>query len=324
LAAAAVVIAAVGCTGDDETGDATATSTVAITGHVDTTVSTEAAATSESRSASTGTVRALGDHRELDLRFTSDATSLGGTLFLPADGGRYPAVVWVHASGPQQRLHYGDMAKALVDARVALFSYDKRGVGESGGDCCPADDENAGEAEFTQQADDAIAALEAVRSQPQIDPAHVGYLGVSQAGWIVPIATAGSPDVAFDVVVSGATVTTGEEHLYSQLTGDTDLSGDPAQRQELSRQLAKHGPSGFDPKPYLAQVGVPGLWLFGSVDGSIPTVQSEAVLDELKATGKRFSYVVFDGAGHGLLDVRPPPPPEVIPTIVEWVTEQIR
>jgi dienelactone hydrolase len=322
--AVAVVIATVGCSGDGETGDATATSTATITGPVETTAGAEAAATSAGGAATAGSIRVLGDHREVDLRFMSDATSFGGTLFLPAEEGRYPAVVWVHASGPQQRLRYGDVVKALVEAGVALFSYDKRGVGKSGGECCPADDENAGAAEFTEQADDAVAALEAVRSQRQIDPDHVGYLGVSQAGWIVPIATAASPDVAFDVVVSGATVTTGEEHLYSQLTGDTDLTGDPAQLQELSRQLAEHGPSGFDPKPYLAQAGVPGLWLFGSVDGSIPTVESEAILDELKAAGKEFSYVVFDGAGHGLLDVSPPPPPEVIPTIVEWVTAQVR
>ena len=68
----------------------------------------------------------------------------------------------------------------------------------------------------------------------------------------------------------------------------------------------------------------PTLWLFGTADGSIPTVQSEAVLDRFKGDGKDFSYVVFRGASHGLLDDSPPPPSEVVPTIVEWVVQHVR
>jgi uncharacterized protein len=265
--------------------------------------------------------RTVGHHRELDVAFDSDGTSLAGTLFLPARDGSYPALVWVHASGEHERLHYGDLVDAVVQSGVAFFSYDKRGVGESGGDCCPADDEDAGDAEFGEQAGDALAAVQAVRAVPQIDPAHVGYLGVSQAGWIVPIAATRSSDVAFVVLVSAATVTTGEEQFYSDMTGDADQT--EQQQIELSHQLAEHGPSGFDPGPYLAEMSQPGLWLFGSADGSIPTVESEAVLDRLKGEGKDFSYVVFDGAGHGLLDDSPPPPPEVVPTVVEWVSRHV-
>jgi pimeloyl-ACP methyl ester carboxylesterase len=68
----------------------------------------------------------------------------------------------------------------------------------------------------------------------------------------------------------------------------------------------------------------PALWLFGSADGSIPTVESGAVLDCFKGDGKDFSCVVFHGAGHGLLDDRPAPPSEVVPTIVEWVVQHVR
>jgi dipeptidyl aminopeptidase/acylaminoacyl peptidase len=263
----------------------------------------------------------VGDHREIELEFASHDTTLAGTLFLPAAGGVYPAVVWVHGSGAAERLSYGDLIKAMVQSGVAFLSYDKRGVGQSGGRCCPADDEDAGDAQFTEQADDALAALEALRSRPDIDPTRVGYLGVSQAGWIVPIAAARSADVAFAVLAAAPTVTTGEEQFYSELTGDTTISDDPARQRELSDQLAAHGPSGFDPKPYLEKMDVPTLWLFGSLDGSVPSPESESVIDTLKAAGKDFSYVTFAGAGHGLLDVDPPPPPETIPTILQWIAE---
>jgi hypothetical protein len=122
---------------------------------------------------------------------------------------------------------------------------------------------------LSEQADDALAGLHAVGQVPEIDAGHLGFLGVNQAGWIAPIAASHSPDVAFTVLASGPTVTTGEESFYSDLTGDADVT-DESQRAELSQQLANHGPSGFDPKPFLTRQGVPGLWLFGSDDGSIP------------------------------------------------------
>jgi dienelactone hydrolase len=278
---------------------------------------------SSSNEASTSVeVRRAGDHRELDLRFVSDGTELAGTLFLPPAPGRFPAMVWVHASGEHERLGYGELVKAAIDAGLGFFSYDKRGVGESQGKCCPADAEDAGVDEFSEQADDALAGLHAVGQVPEIDAGHLGFLGVSQAGWIVPIAASQSPDVAFTVLASGPTVTTGEESFYSELTGDSEVT-DESQRAALSQQLANHGPSGFDPKPFLAQQGVPGLWLFGSNDGSIPVPESVKVLDELSAQGREFSHIVFPGAGHGLLDTDPPPPPEVAPTIIDWIRNTV-
>ena len=175
-----------------------------------------------------------GDHRELELRFTNDGTELAGTMFLPKATGRFPAIVWVHASGKHERLGYGPIVKALLGGNMAFFTYDKRGVGESEGNCCPADARDAGIPEFTEQAHDALAALEVVRASAEIDADHVGLLGVSQAGWIVPIAAAESPDVDFTVLASGPTVTTGEENFYSQLTGDADVI-DESTRAALSQ-----------------------------------------------------------------------------------------
>ena len=260
------------------------------------------------------------DHQEIDLEFTSHGSRLAGTLFLPTSAGDHPAVVWVHGSGPQMRLGYGDLVRSLVRTNVAFFSYDKRGVGESEGACCPADDEGAGLAEFGEQADDALAALTALQQQAGIDADRVGFLGVSQAGWIVPIAASGSAAVAFTVLASGPTVTTGEERLYSSLTGDANITDD-AERRRLSAQLAAHGPSGFDPAPFLAEMDAPALWLYGGLDGSVPVIESVKVLNELKGEAANVRCIVFPDGGHGLLDAEPLPPPEVIPTITSWLRD---
>jgi dipeptidyl aminopeptidase/acylaminoacyl peptidase len=45
---------------------------------------------------------------------------------------------------------------------------------------------------------------------------------------------------------------------------------------------------------------VPGLWLLGGNDRSIPTPATVAILDQLIASGKPYAHVVFPGFGHNL------------------------
>ena len=91
-------------------------------------------------------------------------------------------MVWVHGSGEQPRLNYGTVVAPLVEDGIAVFSYDKRGVGESEGDCCTSP------GKYNLVAADADGAVLAVRSHPEIDPDRVGFYGASEAGWVVPLA----------------------------------------------------------------------------------------------------------------------------------------
>jgi pimeloyl-ACP methyl ester carboxylesterase len=52
---------------------------------------------------------------------------------------------------------------------------------------------------------------------------------------------------------------------------------------------------------------VPGIWVYGRQDRSIPAEKSAATLERLRKTGKDFTVVLFPGAGHGLLDTPPVP-----------------
>jgi dipeptidyl aminopeptidase/acylaminoacyl peptidase len=60
------------------------------------------------------------------------------------------------------------------------------------------------------------------------------------------------------------------------------------------------GPHGYDPRPVLDGLTVPGLWLLGGADRSIPTPETVAILDALIARGKPFSKVVFPDADHSM------------------------
>jgi pimeloyl-ACP methyl ester carboxylesterase len=255
-------------------------------------------------------------HTDIAVKFTCEGVTLAGTLAEPDDQGRHPAVVWVAGDGETPRLTYdhSELVPAFVDVGIAVLSYDKRGVGESGGECCPGDAD-----QFNLLAADVDGAVNALRARPEIDSNAIGIVGASQAGWVAPLAAARSQNrIAFIALADAPTVSTGTEGLYSQLTGEEGGGDGNLSPEEISKRLADEGPSGFDPRPSLEMISKPGLWLYGDSDLSIPVPESEAVLDSLKANGKNFSYIEFAGAGHGLLDV-PPTSPQALPTMIDWV-----
>jgi pimeloyl-ACP methyl ester carboxylesterase len=260
----------------------------------------------------------LPTHRESGVRFTCAGAELAGTLNEPLGRGPFPAVAWVHGAGESARLPDGaPLVQALVDSGIAVLSYDKRGVGESEGECCPGD-----YGQFNLLAADADGAVAALRSRPEIDPSQIGLLGASQAGWVVPLAAVRSDGrVAFTALVDAPAVSTGEEDLYSQETGEQGSVLRIAAFVRTVGGLRTPGPSGFDPRSYLEQLETPGLWLYGGADRSQPTDLDVEVLDRLKAKGKDFSVIVYPQAGHGLLDV-PATDPRALPAVVRWIKAQ--
>jgi uncharacterized protein len=275
-------------------------------------------ATCDTPSATFGDPHVFSDYQEIAVHFTCEGVTLAGTLTLPPGPGPYPALVWVHGSGKETRLTYkAPLVQKIVQAGLAVLSYDKRGVGESQGVCCPGDSDH-----FNLLAADVAGAVNALRSYSGIDPHQIGLLGASQAGWIVPLSVARFDQVAFVALVDASVVTTGEEGLYSRLTGEEGGQASGLSKEEIAQRLKKAGPSGFDPAPYLKQFTVPGLWLYGGEDLSQPVDSDLVILDQLKKEGKDFTVKVFPGAGHGLLDV-PPTDPSALPTLVEWIRKQV-
>ena len=137
-----------------------------------------------------------------DVRFPSGDLQLAGTLIRPATGKTHPAVILVHDSGAENREYMLPWARFLVRRGVAVLGYDKRGVGGSAGDWNTAS--------FDDLAGDVVAAFEYLKTRSDIDRASIGLLGISQAGWIMPLAAVRARDIAFLISVSGAGVPVAE------------------------------------------------------------------------------------------------------------------
>ncbi|HSR67351.1 MAG TPA: prolyl oligopeptidase family serine peptidase [Acidobacteriota bacterium] len=245
-------------------------------------------------------IRGGASERPDDITFESGDAVLAGDLILPEGSGPFPAVVAVHGSGRSTRRVMRRVAEALVPRGFAVLIYDKRGVGRSSGlysGVGPANSEHM----LGLLAQDALAGVRLLASHPRIDRARIGLVGVSQAGWIIPKAASQSPLVAFAVIVSGPTVTVGEEIYYSDLTGDDAGRPTTLTDEEIQERLARYqGPDGFDPLPSLRIMKAPTLWLLGEKDRSIPIPECLAHLDELIEQGQPFRYKVYPGANHGL------------------------
>ncbi len=182
--------------------------------------------------------------------FQSGDITLAGNLWIPAGDGPFPAVVIAHGAGKVTSEDYKYLRFFFVHHGFATLTYDKRGVGESGGSYSMWVRNNRnGEAVLEDLANDALAGVEFLKGYDQIDPNRIGLFGLSQGGWIAPLAASKSSDVAFIVLYSGPVCTVGQEIYYSRTTGD-DPGGKVEgislkQASDMARDYA--GPHGFGP-----------------------------------------------------------------------------
>jgi pimeloyl-ACP methyl ester carboxylesterase len=296
--------------------------------------------------------------RELPLTVPGEPP-LAGTLLFPDGTGPFPAVVLASGSGPldrdsnHRRARFDvarQLARALTDAGLASYRFDKRGVGETPGDWRAAG--------LADNVDDLARAVELVAGRPEVDRNHVLVAGHSE-GAILATALAGRGAPLAGVVLLSTSATPGEELLRWQVrqvaptlpapvrallrlfrvdlekkvaanhvrikatTTDVARVGGARVNARWTREFMAH-----DPRPDLARIGVPVLAITGEKDLQVKADD----LDVVAAT------VPGDVEVHRLPDVthtlrRQPGPPslgaykkelrqpvnqEVIGSVVRW------
>ncbi|MEL6688121.1 MAG: CocE/NonD family hydrolase [Pseudomonadota bacterium] len=116
--------------------------------------------------------------------------TLAATLSLPEGTGPHPAMVMISGRGCWGRGR--SFGRVLTRYGMAVLEYDKRGTGQSSGDC--------DRATFDQLVADAGAALQWLRDDPRIDARRVGLQGGSAGAWTAQgVAALALDDPDFDV-----------------------------------------------------------------------------------------------------------------------------
>jgi pimeloyl-ACP methyl ester carboxylesterase len=163
---------------------------------------------------------------EEEVAFKSGRILLAGTLTIPKDENKYPAVILLTGNGPLNRDEdifgfkiFQIIADYLTRKGFAVLRYDDRGVGGSTGNSMQSTTEDF--------ADDAKSAIEFLKKQKNIDVKKIGFLGHSEGGIIAPMVASTSTDVAFIVLMSSAGVHGGDvlleqQKLILQSSGVTD------------------------------------------------------------------------------------------------------
>lgn len=154
--------------------------------------------------------KVLPDMSRENLTVRGDSVQLGATLGLPAGPGPFPAVVFVHGAGDSSREQAGTLFLAgyLPRYGIACLVCDKRGCGASTG--------NWREVGLAERADDALAAVAALRADRRIDPQRIGLFAGSQGSWVADIAAARDAQIAFVAHHSGPAVSVAEADDYAE------------------------------------------------------------------------------------------------------------
>ena len=145
------------------------------------------------------------------VRFQSGEIGFTGSLDLPDTPAPHPAIVLLTGSDPSPRdaPFFEDLRRRFAERGIAALSFDKRGVGDSGGKYEETPD-------FDTAAEDGLAAIRHLRKRADIDSTRIGVWGVSQGGWIALLMAAKSSDVAFVINISGPGVSPFEQTMYQR------------------------------------------------------------------------------------------------------------
>jgi len=232
------------------------------------------------------------------VRFASyDGVEVPGILYRPhgaSPDAPVPALVWVHGGpGGQSRLSYSALIQYLVNHGYAVYAINNRGSSGYGKTFYAMDDRKHGEADLG----DVVASKRMLIETGWVDPDRIGIIGGSYGGYMVLAALAFRPQefaVGVDIFGVANWIRTLEsippwwesmrEALFTEM-------GDPAtDRERLAR---------VSPLLHASNIVKPLIVLQGANDPRVLKVESDEIVEAVRANGVPVEYIVFDDEGHG-------------------------
>lgn len=205
-----------------------------------------------------------------------------------------PAVVLVHGGpGGQTRRGYSAMVQHLVNHGYAVLGANNRGSSGYGKTFFHMDDKKHGEADLR----DIVAGGDWLRAQDWVADDQVAVMGGSYGGYITAAALAFHPD-KFEAGIDIFGVTNWVRTLESipawwgaQRVALFDEMGDPATDAVRHRAIS--------PLFHAEKIQRPLLVIQGANDPRVLQVESDELVEKVRANNVPVEYVVFPDEGHG-------------------------
>jgi len=232
------------------------------------------------------------------VRFASyDGLKVPGLLYKPSAAGAdtpVPALIWVHGGpGGQSRKGYRPAIQHLINHGYAVYCINNRGSSGYGKTFYHLDDKQHGEADLG----DVVAAKSFLAKMPWIDGERIGIIGGSYGGYMVVAALAFQPEV-FDVGINIFGVTNWvrtlksippwwgsfRRSLYAEL-------GDPTTDELRLKRIS--------PLFHAGNIVRPLLVVQGANDPRVLQIESDELVESVRANNVPVEYVLFDDEGHG-------------------------
>ncbi|HEY6913852.1 MAG TPA: alpha/beta hydrolase, partial [Paludibacter sp.] len=175
---------------------------------------------------------------EVTFENKKDSITLAGTLTLPKKAGRFPVVVLISGSGPQNRDEelmghkpFLVLSDYLTHNGIGVLRFDDRGTNASKG--------NFAKATTNDFAGDVEAAVNYLKTRKDIDNKRIGLIGHSEGGIIAPIVAVNCKDVKYIVLMAGTAIP-GSELLLRQQELIGRASGMTEEALKTTAELNTH------------------------------------------------------------------------------------
>ncbi len=243
---------------------------------------------------------------ERQVFFDNQGERLYGMLHSPEDRKRfYPGIVMYHGFTGQKveasRL-FVTAAREFAERDLSVLRFDFRGSGDSEGEFS--------DVTLDGEVSDAIAALQFLAEQPEVDASAMGVLGLSLGGAVAAIAAGRSRLVKAvvlwsavartalvgDIVRSMSRATLANERGFSPTVFDI---GGLGVGEDFIESLGE-----FDPLTEITKTAAPVLVIHGTHYQVVPPEHAALYCDALRTGGVSFHKVEVPGADHCFSSVK--------------------
>jgi dipeptidyl aminopeptidase/acylaminoacyl peptidase len=225
-----------------------------------------------------------------------DGVEVPAVLMKPhlAEGEKAPALVEVHGGpGGQSRTGYNGMLQYLVNHGYVVLRVNNRGSSGYGKTFYKMDDKKHGEGDLM----DCVEAKKFLASTGYVDEGRIGILGGSYGGYMVLAALAFQPE-AFNVGVDIFGVANWlrtlqntppwwaafRDALFTEM-------GNPETDEEYLKRIS--------PLFHAENIKKPLIVLQGANDPRVLKIESDEIVEKVRANGVPVEYIVFVDEGHG-------------------------